>query len=267
MFILIEFDQFTLRKDFIMNTLFNTIDQLATTLKSLRPLNEAELKRLRGEFIIETTYNSNAIEGNTLTLRETALILQEGITIATKPLRDHLDVIGYRDAYYYILDLAQTDTPLTESVIKNIHSLVLMRDAENKGRYRSVPVRIMGAEHTPPQPYMVPVAMEQLVENYDAWQRNQHIIEAIARMHLEFETIHPFIDGNGRTGRLLMELELVKHGLLPIDIKFRDRSAYYDCFDSYRANDKNPEAMACLIANYEIEELKRYISIVKGKKE
>jgi len=249
-----------------MKTLFNAIDHLAAVLKSLRPLNETELKRLRDEFIIETTYNSNAIEGNTLTLRETALILQEGITIAAKPLRDHLDVIGYRDAFYYILDLAKQDAPLTESVIKSIHSLVLMRDAENKGRYRSVPVRIMGAEHTPPQPYMVPVAMEQLIENYDTWQKEQHIIEAIARMHLEFESIHPFIDGNGRTGRLLLELELVKHGLLPIDIKFRDRSAYYDCFDSYRANNKDPEAMARLIADYETEELERYIDIIRGKK-
>lgn len=250
-----------------MKVLLNAIDMLAAVVKSLRPLNDAELKRLREEFVIEATYNSNAIEGNTLTLRETALILQEGITIAAKPLRDHLDVIGYRDAFYYILDLAKKDTPLTESVIKNIHSLVLMRDAENKGRYRSVPVRIMGAAHTPPQPYLVPVAMEQLIENYATWQKEQHILEAIARMHLEFETIHPFIDGNGRTGRLLLELELVKHGLLPIDIKFRDRSAYYDCFDAYRESNGNPEAMTRLIATYEQLELERYIAIIRNKKE
>ena len=250
-----------------MKVLLNAIDALAAVVKSLRPLNDTELKRLREEFVIEATYNSNAIEGNTLTLRETALILQEGITIGAKPLRDHLDVIGYRDAFYYILDLAKEETPLTESVIKNIHSLVLMRDAENKGRYRSVPVRIMGSTHTPPQPYLVPVAMEQLIENYAKWQKEQHILEAIARMHLEFESIHPFIDGNGRTGRLLLELELVKHRLLPIDIKFQDRSAYYDAFDAYRDSNGNPEAMTRLIATYEQLELERYIAVVRNKKD
>ena len=250
-----------------MKELLNNIDRLSAVLKSLRSLNDAELKRLREEFVIEATYNSNAIEGNTLTLRETALILQEGITIAAKPLRDHLDVISYRDAFYYILELAKDDTPLTETAIKNIHSLVLMCDAGNKGRYRSVPVRIMGSGYTPPQPYLVPVAMEQLLDNYKTWKKEQHILEAIARMHLEFETIHPFIDGNGRTGRLLMEMELVKHGLLPIDIKFRDRAAYYDCFDSYRADDKNPEAMTQLIATYEKEELERYITVIRNRKE
>lgn len=239
------------------------IDQLHDELRSLRPLNATELKRLRDEFVIETTYNSNAIEGNTLTLRETALILQEGITIAEKPLRDHLDVIGFKDAFYYMIDLAGKNEPLTEKAILDIHALVLMNNAEARGKYRRVPVQILGAAHTPPQPYLVQPAIEQLLQNYAVWQQEKHIIEAVALLHLEFEAIHPFIDGNGRTGRILLNFELIKHGLLPVDIKFTDRRKYYGCFDSYHTNGKNPQALVELIAGYEQAELQKYIDIIK----
>lgn len=246
-----------------MNTTFQEIDALKNKLRNLRPLNKAELQRLRNEFIIETTYNSNAIEGNTLTLRETALILQEGITIAEKPLRDHLDVIGFKDAFYYIIDIASANAFLTEEIIKNIHSLVLMGDRENRGKYRNVPVRIVGASHTPPQPYMVQPSIEQLLKHYATWQTTRPLMEAIALLHLEFESIHPFIDGNGRTGRLLLNLELIKNGLLPIDIKFTDRRKYYSCFDEYHTHNKNPEALTGLIMTYEKSELEHYIKIIE----
>jgi len=241
---------------------FDHIDALKTKLASLRPLNEAELKRLRDEFVIENTYNSNAIEGNTLTLRETALILQEGITIAEKPVREHLEAIGHRDAFEYIVTLVGKDCPLAESTIKEIHSLVLMNDAANRGAYRNVPVQIVGAETTPPQSYLVPVQMKTLIAEYPDMLKNMHIIEAVAAFHLRFENIHPFIDGNGRTGRLVMNFELMKAGLLPVNIKFADRRKYYDCFDDYH-NTHKPGMLASLIAGYEAEELQRYISIVE----
>lgn len=248
----------------ITTTLLQTVDNLLKELRSLRPLNNMELKRLREEFAIETTYNSNAIEGNTLTLRETAMILQEGITIAQKPLKDHLDIIGYKDAFNYIMDAAAQNIPLTEHTIKIIHSLVLMNDAENRGVYRNVPVRILGAVHTPPQPYRVAPSMEGLIADYGKWLTEQPVIEAIARLHLEFESIHPFIDGNGRTGRLILNLELVKHGFLPVDIKFTDRARYYECFDRYHTHDHDPEDMVRLIATYEKSELERYIDILQS---
>ncbi len=241
---------------------FSTVDSLKDKLKSLRPLNKAELQRLRDEFIVNNTYNSNAIEGNTLTLRETALILQEGITIAQKPIKEHLDVIGHKDAFGYVMTLAEQNTELTERVIKDIHSLVLMNDAQNKGVYRSVPVTIMGAAHTPPQPYLVPVQMEELVNEYKHIKEEKHIIEAISELHLKFESIHPFIDGNGRTGRLILNLELIKAGYLPVNIKFSDRRKYYDCFDMYAENG-DISTLADLIAEYETEELNRYISMLE----
>lgn len=216
------------------------------------------------EFIIDNTYNSNAIEGNTLTLRETALILQEGITIAEKPVREHLEVIGHRDAFEYVISLADAETELTERIIKNIHSLVLINDAENKGIYRRVPVTIMGASHTPPQPYLVPIQMEELIRDYEKMKREKHIIEAVAEFHLRFEGVHPFIDGNGRTGRLILNLELIKAGLLPINIKFAQRRKYYDCFDHYYSNGHTPETLSQLVVDYEIGELERHIKILEG---
>lgn len=240
---------------------FTKIDQLSAKLRSMRPLNEAELKRLRDEFMIENTYNSNAIEGNTLTLRETALILQEGITIAEKPIKDHLEAIGHKDAFSYVVELADRREPLTERTIKDIHALVLMNDAANRGTYRRVPVQILGAAHTPPQPYVVPVEMEKLLAEYEAMKRDKHILEAVGLFHLLFEGVHPFIDGNGRTGRLILNLELIKAGLLPINIKFTDRRKYYDCFDEYNRMG-NAESMIKLIADYEAAELEKRIEIL-----
>ncbi len=218
---------------------------------------------MREEFMIETTYNSNAIEGNTITLRETALILNEGITIAEKPLKDHLDIIGYKDAFWFMIDVARQKSALTEFVIKQIHALVLMADMENKGVYRSIPVRIQGSSHTPPEPYLVAPQMEQLLLDYSEWKNDFHPIVAIAKLHLAFEAIHPFIDGNGRTGRLLLNLELIKQGLLPVDIKYVDRAKYYACFDAYHQENENPNMLADLIAEYERQELIRYLSIVE----
>jgi Fic family protein len=243
---------------------FTRIDTLAAELRSLRPLNPGEVKRLREDFVIDNTYNSNAIEGNSLTLRETALILKEGITIGEKPIKDHLEAIGHRDAFEYVITLADTDTPLTVRVVKEIHSLVLINDALNKGVYRSVPVYISGALHEPPQPYLVPVQMEALIADYDELKRGKHIIDAVSEFHLRFEGVHPFIDGNGRTGRLILNLELIKAGLLPVNIKYADRRKYYDCFDAYHGEAHTPDTLARLIADYEAAELERYIGIVKG---
>jgi Fic family protein len=243
--------------------LFDKVDELKNRLAGLRPLNGGEVKRLREEFMIENTYDTNAIEGSTLTLRETLLILQEDITIGEKPLRFHLDAIGHRDAFEYMASIADANELLTERRIKEVHSLVLMCDAENRGIYRRVPVIIQGAKHTPPQPYLIAPQMESLIAGYDDMKRDCHIVEAIAEFHLRFEGIHPFIDGNGRTGRLIINLELMKAGLLPVNIKYADRLKYYDCFDSYYENGHKPDALAELIAGYEIQELERYIEIVE----
>ena len=189
--------------------------------------------------------------------------MQEGITIAQKPLKEHLEAIGHRDAFLYMMQLAGTDEPLSERVIKGIHSLILINDRENKGIYRRIGVMIMGAEHQPPEPFLVPVQMERLVGDYPAIREQHHILEAVAALHVRFESIHPFIDGNGRTGRLLLNFELIKAGLLPVNIKFADRAAYYDAFDQCR-HAGNYDAMTCLIAGYEAEELQRYIHIIES---
>lgn len=241
---------------------FDKINQLQEKLASLRPLNKTELRRIQDDFKINNVYNSNAIEGNTLTLKETALILKDGITIGEKPIKDHLEVIGYKDAFEYVGELADKKTVLSASTIKNIHSLVLMNDSVNKGVYRRVPVTIMGALHTPPQPYLIEVQMEKLLLDYGELISKENIIAAVSEFHLRFEGIHPFIDGNGRTGRLIMNFELIKCGMLPIDIKFTDRRRYYDCFDRYSENNDS-NAMTDLIISYEEQELQRYIDIIQ----
>lgn len=235
--------------------LFSRIDALKVELDKRRPLTQGELQRLRDEFLVEYTYNSNAIEGNTLTLKETAMVL-EGITIDQKPLKDHLEAVGHRDAFCYIEQLIRDKVPFSERIIKEIHSLVLMDRPEDKGVYRRIPVRIMGAYHEPPQPYLVAPQMEQLVAEFA--NTKLHPIEAAALFHLKFEGIHPFIDGNGRTGRLILNFTLMQHGYPPINVKFADRKRYYEAFDSYY-RDGDAGAMVALVAASVIEQLNIYL--------
>lgn len=239
---------------------FERIEELKAELDARRPLTQGELERLNEEFMIEFTYNSNAIEGNTLTLQETAMVL-EGITIDQKPLKDHLEAVGHKDAFLYVQDIVSNKIPLTEFVIKNIHSLVLMNKPEDKGVYRRVPVRIMGAFTEPVQPYMIEPKITELLAENEKRKATMNIIERVARFHLEFESIHPFIDGNGRTGRLLMNFELMQNGYPPINVKFTDRKRYYDAFDSYSRN-QDATPMTNLIAEYVTERLEQYLRVI-----
>ncbi len=240
--------------------MFLRVDSEKRELDRRRPLTPGELARLRDDFTINYTYNSNAIEGNTLTLSETRLVL-EGVTIDQKPLNDHLEAVGHRDAFQYMLTLVSEDNPLTEHIIKELHSLVLMGRPMDKGVYRRIPVMISGATHTPPQPYLVQPKMEQLLTEFTESKSHIHPLQRIAKFHLDFEGIHPFIDGNGRTGRLLLNFALMRAGYLPIDIKFTDRRRYYAAFEAYYAQgDIAP--MVELVTGYEDEALKERLAIL-----
>ncbi len=235
------------------------IDRKKKELDGRRPLTEGEVARLNEEFTVEYTYNSNAIEGNTLTLRETDLVLR-GLTIDQKPLKDHMEAVGHKEAFDYVRELVQTNIPISERIIKEIHFLVLADKKEDRGVYRRVPVRIMGAHHEPAQPFLIASKMEQLL--WDFAESTEHIVTKLARFHIEFEGIHPFIDGNGRTGRLLVNLELMKAGYPPIDIKFTDRIMYYNAFDEYHVKN-NLSAMETLFANYIEAGLDKYLTILQ----
>lgn len=236
------------------------IDRKKIALDNRRPLTAGEMERLHEEFTVEYTYNSNAMEGNTLTLRETDLVLR-GLTIDKKPLRDHMEAVGHKEAFEFVRDLVRDNALLSERIIRQIHYLVLADKKEDRGVYRRVPVRIMGAQHEPVQPYLIAQKMEQLLRDYA--ESTEHIITKLARFHIEFEGIHPFIDGNGRTGRLLVNLELMKAGFPPIDIKFADRIAYYNAFDEYYVQ-HDLSAMENLFAGYVNTQLDKYLKILQN---
>ena len=240
-------------------SLLSQIDRKKVELDGRRPLTAGEVARLNEEFVIEYTYNSNAIEGNTLTLRETDLVLR-GLTIDQKPLKDHMEAVGHKEAFDFVSELVKDNVPISENIIKQIHYLVLADKKEDRGVYRRVPVRIMGAQHEPVQPYLIGPKMEQLL--YDFAASTEHIVTKLARFHIEFEGIHPFIDGNGRTGRLLVNLELMKAGFPPVDIKFTDRITYYNAFDEYHAKN-DLSAMETLFAGYINARLDMYLDMLQ----
>lgn len=241
-------------------TYFNKVDELNNKLNSKRPFSKETLKSLRNSINIEWTYNSNGIEGNTLTLRETQIVL-EGITVGGKTLREHLEAINHEKAIEYIEDLVKEKNPVTEWNIKNIHQLVLKEiDDKNAGKYRSENVAIMGATHTPPDHLIVPELMEKLILNYQKWNKYHPIIKA-ALIHGELVKIHPFIDGNGRTSRLVMNLSLMNSGYLPVIIKKENRLEYYNALDKAHTTGDYTDFVK-LVTNLEIEMINKYLNLL-----
>ncbi|KRQ86526.1 Fic/DOC family protein [Caloramator mitchellensis] len=241
--------------------MFEKIDSKKRLLDSKRPLPEHTVKSIRENLLLEWTYNSNAIEGNTLTLMETKVVL-EGITIGGKSLREHLEVINHRDAILYLEDIIRNNEPLTEWQIKNIHRLILKGvDDKYAGNYRDQNVIIAGAKHKPPEHFLVKEKMEELINwyNYDA--QKLHPVERAAMLHIIFVGIHPFIDGNGRTSRLLLNFELMKNGYPPVVIRNENRVVYYEALDKAHTTGDNSD-----FVNLVIDELNRtldlYLSLV-----
>ncbi|MFW2351888.1 Fic family protein [Aliarcobacter butzleri] len=223
------------------NINFKKLDELKQKLDFYRPLSPQVVKNLHEDLILRWTYHSNAIEGNTLTLKETKVAL-EGITIGGKTLREHFEAINHKEAILFIEELAQKEENLLEHSIKQIHSLILKNiDDENKGKYRTTNVIISGAEHKPPQSFEVQSKMQEFIKKYNENKTKLHSIELASFVHIEFVKIHPFIDGNGRTSRLLMNLELIKAGFPPVVIELEDRLEYYKALDTaHTKNDYEP---------------------------
>jgi len=233
------------------------INQLKTTLDAHRPFPPAVVANLREDLIVRWTYHSNAIEGNTLTLQETKVVL-EGITIGGKLLREHLEAMNHRDAIVFLETLIRDQEPLTEWTIRNLHQLILKGiDDANAGCYRQVNVLISGAQHVPPDQLRVPELMERFIE----WHRNEgadlHPVIRAARVHSDFVKIHPFADGNGRTSRLLMNLELMKEGYPATVLPVEKRLEYYRRLDLDQVAD-HPEPFNELIADMVIESFRPY---------
>jgi Fic family protein len=208
--------------------LLTRIEEKKAKLDSLRPLPSAAMNQLKEQFTVEWIYNSNAIEGSTLTLRETQLILETGMTIGGKSLREHFEVINHKDAIEYVESLADQGEPITAFHVRQIHKLVLTQiDDENAGQYRKTQVRIVGAKHVPPESWDIPHHMA----DWESWLKDSEKkiqpVEVAALAHHRLTEIHPFIDGNGRTARLVMNLILFRHGYPPAVILRVNRKQYY----------------------------------------
>lgn len=239
------------------------LDEKKRRLDALRPLPPDTLRTLREKLVLEWTYHSNAIEGNTLTLKETKVVL-EGITVGGKSLREHLEAINHREAIFYVEDIVARRQPLSERLIREVHSLILKGiDDRNAGVWRRENVVIAGAEHKPPDFLLVPDQMRDLVEWHGREGRALHPVERAARLHSELVRVHPFVDGNGRTARLLMNLDLLTDGYPPAVIRKEDRLRYYDALDTAHTTGKTEEFMV-LVAERVEASLDLYLEVLGG---
>jgi Fic family protein/DNA-binding Xre family transcriptional regulator len=224
-----------------LQTLLSDCDVQRDEWNQLKPLNGIQLQKMNEYFRLNYTYESNRIEGNTLTLQETHLVINEGLTIGGKSMREHLEVVNHSEAIEYISEIVQNKVDFTERVLKQIHYLILKGiDRENAGVYRSIGVRISGSSHLPPEPFLLNRMMEEVFEYYQKNKNLLHPIILAAEMHEQIVRIHPFIDGNGRTTRLIMNLILLQNGFPIANIKgdLTSRLAYYKALENAPGDQK-----------------------------
>jgi len=244
-----------------LELVLNDIDKLKARLDEIRHMDNF---RIAQALELEYTFESNRIEGNTLTLRETDLIVNEGLTISGKSMREHLEAINHKDAIDYVKELASKTTDLNEREVLTIHNLILRGiQPENAGKYRRVQVMIQGSTHMPPQPYLVQKEMEDYFLWYRRYEKVLHPVVLAAEMHERLVTIHPFIDGNGRTARLVMNLILLRHGYVIANIKgeYQSRMEYYTALETVQTS-QNRDAFCLFSAHVEKAALERYLSII-----
>jgi Fic family protein/DNA-binding XRE family transcriptional regulator len=237
------------------------IDVLKDKLDKLRHFDSY---RIAQALELEYTFESNRIEGNTMTLRETDLVINEGLTISGKSMREHLEAINHQEAIAYIKELMNKNTSLIEREVLSIHNLILRGiHPEDAGRYRKVQVMIKGSAHMPPQPFLVAKEMEDYFIWYETNKKKLHPIVLAAEMHERLVTIHPFIDGNGRTSRLVMNLILLQHGYVIANIKgdYDSRMRYYQALETAQTQN-NKEDFILFVAQMEKESLERYLEII-----
>ncbi|MFH7005510.1 Fic family protein [Flavobacterium bizetiae] len=244
-----------------LENLLKEIDLLKTKLDSYR---QYDSYRITQALELEYTFESNRIEGNTMTLRETDMVINEGLTISGKSMREHLEAINHQEAIGFIKDLMQRNVSLNERDLLSIHNLILRGIIpEDAGRYRKVQVMIKGSTYMPPQPFMVAKEMEDYFIWYETNKNKLHPVILAAEMHERLVTIHPFIDGNGRTSRLIMNLILLQKGYIIANIKgdYESRMQYYQTLETAQTKN-NKEDFLLFVAQTEKENMERYIGII-----
>lgn len=254
------------KTDINLKILLKEIDDLKKKLNKFKPFDKSQLKNIEEYFETNYTYNSNKIEGNTLTLQETALVIEKGTTIGGKTLREHLETINHYEAIGYIKGIVKDKEHFNEWILKNIYQIILKGiDNNNAGKYRVIEVRIAGSKHIPPHYYNLTEMMEKYFEFYEINKNKLHPVQLASDMHQRLVNIHPFADGNGRTARLVMNLILLQNGytLANISGEKEGRIEYYNALEkSQMENDHS--AFRMLIANEVKKSLNEYLKIVSS---
>ena len=223
-------------------------------------LPKEALQSFDKSFEVEYTHNSTAIEGNTLTLIQTKAVLEDGISVGGKTLREIYEVVNHSKAFQFVKQCVAEGKPLDENTVKDIHAL-LMENILPGGIYRNVEVRISGAQHKPP----APSEMYRQVKDFYAdlpYKAEMNAMELAAWTHAEFVKIHPFVDGNGRTSRMIMNYQLMAAGFLPVSIAKENRLPYFEALEAYAVGgDLKP--FAEMIASLEEQRLEEYLGIMQ----
>jgi Fic family protein len=257
-------NNYSAQKRTISKNLQVILDEIDVLKSRLTTYREFDSFRISQALELEYIFESNRIEGNTLTLRETDLVINEGLTVSGKSMREHLEAINHVEAIGYIKQLVDRNFNINERELLSVHNLILRGILpEDAGRYRKVQVMIKGSSHMPPQPYLVAKQMEDYFIWMDQQKNKLHPVVLAAELHERLVTIHPFIDGNGRTSRLIMNFILLQHGYVIANIKgdYETRMKYYQTLETAQTTN-NKEDFILFVAQIEKECLERYLSII-----